>query len=192
MDEKEAEKKRSHRNEKLKAKRASESEEQRKERLRIRLEKDRERRRTKKLQDEKIRSSETKDHEEQHLATLKRLKLGVKVIRNIDHQLWSASLILHRSSEARPPPNHLGLDFHIIIYMYTYVRTFLIRVRVLVICDRNSIATKREEFPAQVVEVASSRLHFASLAHLLQLLQQTYPALCQQPAWNSVLVHYYY
>ena len=61
--------------------------------------------------------------------------------------------------------------------MYTYVRTFLIRVLVLVICDRNSIAMKREEFPAQVVEVASSRLHFASLAHLLQLLQQTYPAL---------------
>ena len=58
------------------------------------------------------------------------------------------------------PPNHLGLDFH--IYMYIYVRTFLIRVRVLVICDRNSIATKREEFPARVVEVASSRLYFAS------------------------------
>ena len=59
--------------------------------------------------------------------------------------------------------------------MYTYVRTFLIRMRALVICDRNSIATKREEFPARVVEVASSRLHFASLAHLLQLFQQTYP-----------------
>ena len=79
-------------------------------------------------------------------------------------------------------------DAHPCIYMYTYVRTFLIRVRMLVICDRNSIATKREEFPARVVEVASSRLHFASLAHLLQLLQQRYPALCQQPAWNSVLV----
>ena len=60
MDEIEAGKKRSLRNEKLKAKRASETEEQRKERLRIRLEKDRERRRTKKLQEEKIRSSETK------------------------------------------------------------------------------------------------------------------------------------
>ena len=59
------------------------------------------------------------------------------------------------------------------------------------ICDRNSIATKREEFPARVVEVTSSRLHLASLARLLQLLQQTYPALCQQPAWNSVLFHYY-
>ena len=80
MDEIEAEKKRSLRNEKLKAKRASETEEQRKERLRIRLEKDRERR-TKKLQEEK---SETKDHEEQRLATLKRLKRGD-----------DASLILH-------------------------------------------------------------------------------------------------
>ena len=39
-----------------------------------------------------------------------------------------------------------------------------------------------------MVEVASSRLHFASRACLLQLLQQTYPALCHQPAWNSVLV----
>ena len=48
--------------------------------------------------------------------------------------------------------------------MYIYVRTFLIRVRVLVICDRNSIATKREEFLARVVEVASSCFHFASLA----------------------------
>ena len=57
--------------------------------------------------------------------------------------------------------------------MYTYVRTFLIRVRVLVIYDRNSIARKREEFPARVVEVASSRLHFTSRARLLQLLQQT-------------------
>ena len=60
----------------MKAKRASETEEQRKERLTIRLEKDRERRRTKKIQEEKIRSSETKDHEEQRLATLKRLKRG--------------------------------------------------------------------------------------------------------------------
>ena len=42
----------------------------------IRLEKDRERRRTKKLQEEKIRSSERKDHEEQRLATLKRFKRG--------------------------------------------------------------------------------------------------------------------
>ena len=40
MDEKEAEKKRSLRNEKLKANRTSETEEQRKERLRIRREKD--------------------------------------------------------------------------------------------------------------------------------------------------------
>ena len=48
MDEKEAEKKRSLRNEKIiKANRTSETEEQRKERLRIRREKDRARRRTK-------------------------------------------------------------------------------------------------------------------------------------------------
>ena len=47
MDEKEAEKKRSLRNEKLKANRTSETEEQMKERLRIRREKDRARRRTK-------------------------------------------------------------------------------------------------------------------------------------------------
>ena len=46
MDDKEAEKKRSLRNEKLKANRNSETEEQRKERLRIRSEKDRARRRT--------------------------------------------------------------------------------------------------------------------------------------------------
>ena len=46
-NEKEAEKKRSLRNEKLKANRISETEEQRKERLRIRREKDRARRRSK-------------------------------------------------------------------------------------------------------------------------------------------------
>ena len=67
MDEKEAEKKRSLRNEKLKANRISETEEQRKERLRIRREKDRARRRTK-------GSPDTDDYEKQHLATLKRLK----------------------------------------------------------------------------------------------------------------------
>ena len=42
--------------------------------MRIRREKDRARRRTKKLQEEKKRSSETEDHEKQCLATLKRLK----------------------------------------------------------------------------------------------------------------------
>ena len=49
--------------------------------------------------------------------------------------------------------------------MYAYVRTFLIRVRALVICDRNSIATKREEFPARVVQ----RIHvpFESLTFSL-------------------------
>ena len=57
---------------------------------------------------------------------------------------------------------------------------FLIRVRVLVICDGNSIATKREEFPARAVGVASCPLHFASLARLLQLLQKTYPTLCRK------------
>ena len=64
------------RNEKLKANRASETEEQRKERLRIRRQKDRAGRRTKKLQEEKKRSSETEDHEKQRLVTLKRLKRG--------------------------------------------------------------------------------------------------------------------
>ena len=72
MDEKEAEKKRSIRNEKLKANRTSETEEQRKERLRIRCEKDRARRRTK----GKKRSPDTDDYEKQRLATLKRLKRG--------------------------------------------------------------------------------------------------------------------
>ena len=72
MDEKEAEKKRSLRNEKLKANRTSETEEQRKERLRIRHEKDGARRRTK----GKKRSPDTDDYEKQRLATLKRLKRG--------------------------------------------------------------------------------------------------------------------
>ena len=72
MDEKEAEKKRSLRNEKLKANRTSETEEQRKERLRIRREKDRARRRTK----GKKRSPDTDDYEKERLATLKRLKRG--------------------------------------------------------------------------------------------------------------------
>ena len=57
---------------------ASETKEQRKERLRIRHKKDRARRRTKKVQEEKKRSSETEDHEKQCLATLKRLKRGDK------------------------------------------------------------------------------------------------------------------
>ena len=66
------------RNEKLQANRASETEEQRKERLRIRRENDRARRRTKKLKEEKKRSSETEDHEKQCMATLKRLKQVMK------------------------------------------------------------------------------------------------------------------
>ena len=49
-----------------------------------------------------------------------------------------------------------------------YVHTFMMRMRVSVICDRNSIAKKREEFPARAVDVASIRLPFASLARLLQ------------------------
>ena len=40
-----------------------------------------------------------------------------------------------------------------VTYMYVYVHTFLICMRVLVICDRNSIAMKWEEFPAWAVEV---------------------------------------
>ena len=72
MDEKEAEKKRSLRNEKLKADRTSETEEQRKESQTIRSQKDRVRRRTK----GKKRSPDTDDYEKQRLATLKRLKRG--------------------------------------------------------------------------------------------------------------------
>ena len=72
MDEKEAEKKRSLRNEKLKADRTSETEEQRKKSLRIRREKDRARRRAK----GKKRSPDTDDYEKLRLATLKRLKRG--------------------------------------------------------------------------------------------------------------------
>ena len=72
MDEKEAEKKRSLRNEKLKPNRTSETEEQRKERVGIRREKDRARRRTK----GKKRSPDTDDYEKERLATLKRLKRG--------------------------------------------------------------------------------------------------------------------
>ena len=68
MDEKEAEKKRSLRNEKLKADRTSETEES----LRIRREKDRSRRGTK----GKKRSPDTDYYEKQRLATLKRLKRG--------------------------------------------------------------------------------------------------------------------
>ena len=68
MDEKEAEKKRSLRNEKLKADRTSETEES----LRIRREKDRARRRTK----GKKMSPDTDYYEKQRLATLKRLKRG--------------------------------------------------------------------------------------------------------------------
>ena len=68
MDEKEAEKKHSLRNEKLKADRTSETEES----LRIRREKDRARRRTK----GKKRSPDMDYYEKQRLATLKRLKRG--------------------------------------------------------------------------------------------------------------------
>ena len=100
MDEIEAEKNRSLGNEKLKAKRASETEEQRKERLRIRLEKDRERRRTKKLQEEKIRSSETKDHQEQHLATFKRLK---------SYKKYRSSIMVCFSHSSLYAPNNLYL-----------------------------------------------------------------------------------
>ena len=75
MDEKEAEKKRSLRNEKLKANRTSETEEQRKERLRIRREKDRARRRTK----GKKRSPDTDDYEKQRLKRLKRGEVDLRL-----------------------------------------------------------------------------------------------------------------
>ena len=77
MDEKETEKRRSLRNEKLKTNRTSETEEQRKGRLRIRREKDGARRRTK----GKKRSPDTDDYEKQRLATLKRLKRGEADLR---------------------------------------------------------------------------------------------------------------
>ena len=86
MDEKEAEKKRSLRNEKLKANRTSETEEQRKERLRIRREKDRARRRTK----GKKRSPDTDDYEKERLTTLKRLKRG-----EVDLRLWRRWSLAH-------------------------------------------------------------------------------------------------
>ena len=72
-----------------------------------------------------------------------------------------------KEAEARPL---MGTIFLVCIHTYI-LRMFLIRVRVLVICDRNSIAMKREEFPARLVEVASSRLHFTSSARLLQILR---------------------
>ena len=62
------------RDEKLKANRASDSEEQRKEWLRIRRKNYRARKRTKKLQEEKKRSSETEDYEKLCLANLYKLK----------------------------------------------------------------------------------------------------------------------
>ena len=88
------------------------------------------------------------------------------------------------------PPSLFNGNHFSSVYRRTHVRTFLIRMRALVICDRNSIATKREEFPAGVVEVASGRLHFASLALLLQLLQQRYPhyASCMEVSIGSLLI----
>ena len=64
-------KKRSLRNGKLKGNRTSKTEEHSKERLRIGCKKDRTRRITKKLQEEKKRSSGTEDHEKQRLVTQK-------------------------------------------------------------------------------------------------------------------------
>ena len=62
-------------------------------------------------------------HKVQHSDTYKVSQYGSEKMNVV--------LFYYRSSEARPPPNHLGLDFHIYIYTYvrTYVRTFLIRVR---------------------------------------------------------------
>ena len=94
MDEKEAEKMRSLRNEKLKANRTSDTEEQRKERLRIRHEKDRARRRTK----GKKRSPDADDYEKQRLATLKRLKRG-KVDLRLEKVVASKQLRLAVETE---------------------------------------------------------------------------------------------
>ena len=71
-------------------------EEQKKEMLKTLREKDRARRRTKKLQEEKKTSSETEDQRETAPGHPHKIEArGRKVIRNIDHQLWFASLILH-------------------------------------------------------------------------------------------------
>ena len=94
MDEKEAENKRSLRNEKLKANRTSETEKQRKERLWIRREKDRARRRTK----GKKRSPDTDDYEKELLATLKRLKRGEVDLR-LEKVVASKQLMLAIETE---------------------------------------------------------------------------------------------
>ena len=96
MDEKEAEKKRSLRNEKLKADRTSETEEQRKESLRIRREKDRARRRTK----GKKRSPDTADYKKQRLATPKRLKRG-EVDLNLEKVVASKQVRLAETEEEK-------------------------------------------------------------------------------------------
>ena len=95
MDEKEYEKKRSLRNEKLKANRTSETEEQRKERLRIRCEKDRARRRTK----GKKRLPDTDDYEKQRLATLKRLMKRGEVDLRLEKVVASKQLRLAVETE---------------------------------------------------------------------------------------------
>ena len=95
MDEKEYEKKRSLRNEKLKARRTSETEEQRKERLRIRCEKDRARRRTK----GKKSSPDTDDYEKQRLATLIRLMKRGEVDLRLEKVVASKQLRLAVETE---------------------------------------------------------------------------------------------
>ena len=96
MDEKETEKKRSLRIEKLKADRTSATEEQRKKSLRIRREKDRARRRTQ----GKKTSPDTDDYEKQRLATLKRLKRGEVDLR-LEKVVASKQLRLAEETEEK-------------------------------------------------------------------------------------------
>ena len=100
------------------------------------------------------------------------------------------NIYIHDSQLNRPESVSLAsLARQLCMYMYVCICMYISDMHAGV-SDRNSIATKREEFPARDVEVASSRLLFASLTRLLQLLQQTYPTLCQQPEWNSIFIHY--
>ena len=116
MDEKEAEKKRSLRNEKLKANRTSETEEQRIERLRIRREKDRAIRRTKGKKRSPDLAPDTDDYEKQRLATLKRLKRGEVDLR-LEKVVASKQLRLAVETEEE---RRTRLEAHLKIGNYAY------------------------------------------------------------------------
>ena len=96
----------------VKANRPSETEEQMKERLRIGCEKDRARRITQKLQEEKKRSSETEDHEKQHLATLKTMKRGDdnELERKLRLEKMVARLAVETEEERRARLEKIGIN----------------------------------------------------------------------------------